>query len=89
VTGLLRTKRRPAVGDPIHVPTIKTSATAEARSKKGHLCRPLPTRFRYGGFDYRQICREGHFAIYEQGWNGLPNPYHQLRGNSHPAAQRF
>jgi hypothetical protein len=59
VTGLARINpRRGVVGYPIHLPTIKTSATAEARSKTGHFCRPLLTRFRHGGFDYQHIHRE-------------------------------
>jgi hypothetical protein len=54
--------------------TIKTRATAEARSKKGHSCKPLPTRFRRDGFDYRQIARERDAAIYEQTWSGCSEP---------------
>jgi hypothetical protein len=46
----------------------KTRATAEAGSQKGHY-KPLPKEFRHGGFDYRQIAREGDTAIYEQIWN--------------------
>jgi hypothetical protein len=34
----------------------------------------LPTRFRHGGFDYRQIARESDAAIYEQTWNSCANP---------------
>ena len=34
----------------------------------------MPTRFRHNGFDYRQIAREGHAAIYEQTWKGCPDP---------------
>jgi hypothetical protein len=64
------------VGDWIQLPTPKTRATAEAWSKKGHFCRSLPTRFRHGEFDYRQIHREGDFAIYQQTW----------KGNEHSAA---
>jgi hypothetical protein len=45
---------------------IKTRATAEAWGKKRHSCKPLPTRFRRDGFEYRQIAREGNAAIYEQ-----------------------
>jgi hypothetical protein len=48
----------------------KTRATAEGWSKKGHSYRPLPTRFRRDGFEYRQIAREGNAAIYEQTWSG-------------------
>jgi hypothetical protein len=53
---------------------IKTRATAEAWSKKGHSCKSLPTRFRRDGFEYRQIAREGNAAIYEQTWSGSAEP---------------
>jgi hypothetical protein len=62
------------VGDLIPLPTRKTSATAEGRHKKGCFYKPLLTRFRHNGFDYRQIAREGNGAIYEQRWTGCPNP---------------
>jgi hypothetical protein len=52
---------------------IKTSATAEARSKEGHSYKPLPVEFRSGGFNYRQIAREGDAAIYEQTWSRCSN----------------
>ena len=52
----------------------KTSATVEGGSKKGRFYRPLPTRFRRDGFEYRQIAREGDAAIYEQGWTGCAEP---------------
>ena len=52
----------------------KTSARAEARSKKGHLYRPLPKEFRRDGFNYRQIARQGDAAIYEQTWTGRSKP---------------
>jgi hypothetical protein len=62
------------VANPTLLPSRKTSATAEAGSKKGRFYRPLPKVFRRGGFSYRQIAREGNAAIYEQTWNGCPNP---------------
>ena len=49
---------------------INTRARAEAWGKKGHSCKPLPIRFRRGGFNYRQIARERDTAIYEQTWSG-------------------
>ncbi len=52
---------------------IKTRATAEAESSNAH-CKPLPKEFRRDGFTYRQIYREGDFAIYEQTWNGCRSP---------------
>jgi hypothetical protein len=59
---------------PQHVLHIKTRATAEGGRRKGHFYRPLPTRFRRDGFDYRQIARENDAAIYEQTWDRCPNP---------------
>jgi hypothetical protein len=53
---------------------IKTRATAEAGGKKGLFYRPLPIRFRRGGFNYRQIARERDAAIYEQTWSGCAEP---------------
>ena len=53
---------------------IKTRARAKAGGKKGHSCKPLPIRFRRGGFNYRQIARERDAAIYEQTWNGCSDP---------------
>jgi hypothetical protein len=53
---------------------LKTISTAEARGKKRHSYKPLPTRFRHDGFEYRQIAREGNAAIYEQTWSGCSEP---------------
>ena len=55
-------------------PPQKTRARAEARSKKSHFYKPLPKEFWRDGFTFRQIAREGNAAIYEQTWNGCPNP---------------
>ena len=55
-------------------PVPKTCATAEAGGKKGHSYKPLPSRFRHNGFDYRQIARERDAAIYEQTWSGCSDP---------------
>jgi hypothetical protein len=40
----------------------------------------LATRFRYNGFEYRQVAREGGTAIYEQRWTGCaePNPSYEV-----------
>ena len=54
--------------------TIKTRATAEGGGKKRHAYKPLPTRFRRDGFDYRQIARGGEGAVYEQTWSGCTEP---------------
>jgi hypothetical protein len=56
------------------VPSRKTRARAEAGSKKGRFYKPLPTRFRHDGFDFRQIVRERNAAIYEQRWTGCAEP---------------
>jgi hypothetical protein len=53
---------------------IKTRARAEAGGKKGLFHKPLPTRFRRDGFNYRQIARERHGAIYEQTWADCAEP---------------
>lgn len=50
--------------------TAKTSARLPAQGRKGHSYKPLPTRFRHSGFEYRQIARQGEAAIYEQTWKG-------------------
>jgi len=52
----------------------KTRATAEAGGKKRHFYKPLPAQFRHDGFEYRQIARERHAAIYEQRWGGCADP---------------
>jgi hypothetical protein len=52
----------------------KTSARAEAGSKKGPFYRPLPKEFRRDGFNYRQIARQGDAAIYRQTWTGSADP---------------
>jgi hypothetical protein len=55
-------------------PARKTPATAEAWGKERHFYKPLPTQFRHDGSDYGQIIRYNNAAIYEQTWNGCPNP---------------
>jgi hypothetical protein len=62
-------------GSPVHLVDIKTRSSAEAGSQKGHLYRPLATRFHLQGFDYQQIAREGDAAIYQQTWTGTSNPH--------------
>jgi hypothetical protein len=54
--------------------TIKTRARTEAGGKKGLFYKPLPTRFRRDGFQYRQIARERDATIYEQIWSGCSEP---------------
>lgn len=74
MTTLTRAKRCSAfVGVLEQPPAPKTSATAEAGGKKRHFYKPLPTRFRHDGFDYRLIARKEDAAMYEQSWNGCAN----------------
>jgi hypothetical protein len=75
VNNVSQIKRGPAVArDSIPLSARKTRATAEGGDKKRHSYKPLPTRFRHDGFDYRQIAREGNAAIYEQRWTGGAEP---------------
>jgi len=53
-------------------PQVKTVSTAEGGEQNQPSYKPVPTRFRHGGFDYRQIVREGDGAIYEQTKPELP-----------------
>lgn len=59
-------------------PAIKTRATAEGGGKKGDSCKPLPVECRFGGFNYRQIAREGNAAIYEQRWQDSENVAYEV-----------
>ena len=52
---------------------IETRATPERCVKEGHY-KPIAKEFCHDGFTFRQIAREGDIAIYEQTWNGCPNP---------------
>ena len=54
--------------------TSKTHPTADGGSKKGRFYKLLAKEFRRGGFQYRQIAREGNAAIYEQDWLGCAEP---------------
>jgi hypothetical protein len=44
---------------------LKTRPVEECSAGKGHY-KPIATFFKHGGFNYRQIAREGDVAIYEQ-----------------------
>jgi hypothetical protein len=71
VTTPSRTKRSRAFSrNSIPLPARKANAAAEGGGKKRHSYKPLATQFRRGGFDYRQIYREGDFAMYRQTWKG-------------------
>jgi hypothetical protein len=69
-----RKRLPPFLGHSTPLLAEKTRVTAEAWGKKRHSYKPLPTRFRHHGFDYRQIAREGSAAIYEQTWSGCSEP---------------
>jgi len=70
-----KAKRGPAiVRESVELSRAKTRATAEAWGKERHFYKPLPTQFRHGGFEYRQIARERDAAIYEQRWGGCADP---------------
>jgi hypothetical protein len=74
---MIASKLKPREGSsPLSLPSreIKTQATAEAWSRKQRSYKPLPTRFRRDGFNYRQVAREGDAAIYEQTWGSCSNP---------------
>jgi len=57
---------------------IKTISSVAGVGKKGQSYKPLKTQFRRGGFDYRQITREGDFAIFEQRWGNSPNVCYEV-----------
>jgi|SRR5262249_22038485 len=71
-----QTKNTPPALAELSVPSFveKTRAGAEGGSKKGHFYKPLATRFRRSGFDFRQIAREGDVAIYEKTWLSCAEP---------------
>jgi hypothetical protein len=58
------------LGVPTFVVATKTSATAEGGGEKGRFYKLLAKEFRRGGFQYRQIAREGNAVIYKQAWLG-------------------
>jgi hypothetical protein len=77
----------------LHSRVIKMRATPEGGANKVHSVagyKPLPTRFRRDGFNYRQIAREGDAAIYEQRWSGCCKPsvsYEVIRIRRRPGFQ--
>jgi hypothetical protein len=73
-TPLKQKRSRSLVGGPIPQLSRKTRFAAEACTKKEHFYKPLPKELYRDEFQYRQIAREGDVAIYEQTWNGCPNP---------------
>jgi hypothetical protein len=65
----------PAQQNPLSLPfwTNKTRLPEKVRVKKGHAVEPLKTEFTLSGFTYRQIAREGDWAIFEQRWRDGEN----------------
>jgi hypothetical protein len=62
-------------GSPLSAPSrANKTRTAETRAPRNGYYEPVAVAFRLGGFNYRQIAREGDWAIYEQRWNGCANP---------------
>jgi hypothetical protein len=40
--------------------------------------KPIATEFRHDGFNYKQIAREGDYAIYEQSWKSSENVAYEV-----------
>jgi hypothetical protein len=63
------------------IPVNKTRFRSEQVCKEGHSgssLQPVRTEFRKGGFNYRQIAREGDWAIYEQKWRTSDNAAYEV-----------
>ena len=56
----------------------KTRPAQKGRVRNGTSYEPLARKFRAGGFDYNQIARERHFAIYEQRWQDGGNVCYEV-----------
>ena len=66
-------------------PALKTRPVEKCLARKGHY-KPIATEFKHGGFNYRQIAREGDVAIYEQRWRDSENVcYEVVRIRRHEA----
>jgi hypothetical protein len=66
-------------------PAVKTRPVEDCSARKGHY-KPIATFFKHGGFNYRQIAREGDVAIYEQRWLDSENVcYEVVRIRQHEA----
>jgi len=50
----------------------------EGFSRKGHSYKPLPLEFHSHGFSYRQIARQGDWAIYAQGCQDSENVCYEV-----------
>ena len=69
---------RSFVGGLIPPSSRKTSVAEKGAVKKGHSYERLAKAFTLSGFGYRQIGREGNWAIYEQRWPGSENLCYEI-----------
>jgi hypothetical protein len=60
------------------IPATKTRVAEKRIVKKGHSYEPIAVAFTLGGFDYRQIEREGDWAVYEQRWRDSKNVCYEV-----------
>jgi len=88
---------------PLSLPswTNKTRVAEKGAVKKRHSYEPLATAFTLGDFNYRQVAREGNWAIYEQRWPGSENVCYEVirirqeeattfpSGRSYPAREAY
>ena len=75
----LRQKRGGSLVGGLLPPSSRKASVAEKEAvKKGHSYERLAKAFTLGGFGYRQIAREGNWAIYEQRWPGSENLCYEI-----------
>jgi hypothetical protein len=60
------------------IPARKTRVAEKRTVKKGHSYESLAMAFTLGGFNSRQIAREGDWAIYEQRWGDSKNVCYEV-----------
>jgi len=66
------------VGGLIPPSSRKASVAEKGAVKKGHSYERLAKAFTLSGFGYRQIARQGNWAIYEQRWPGSENLCYEI-----------
>jgi hypothetical protein len=59
-------------------PTNKTRLAKKGSARKAYSYEPLAITFTLCGFTYRQIAREGAWAVYEQRWHGSENVCYEV-----------
>ena len=74
MTALERASLPADVGNRMERSTPNNHARAISISKKGQGYTPLEQQFQRGGFDHKQIVRQGDAAIYSQTWPGSSEP---------------